>query len=81
MMNDERKNMYAEASRKAGEIARANRRQEWEDLKEEILMVFGNDIKKTWLEDLDKLETHEERIKYILDRKNLMTRVFYPERG
>ena len=78
MMNEEKKRMYAEASKKAGEIARDNRKA-GEELKEKILEVFGEDLKKTWLEDLETLETQEERIKYVLDRKNLMARVFFPE--
>ena len=78
-MMSEKNKMYAEASKRAGEIARGNRKKEWEELKEEILVVFGEDIKKKWLEDIEELKTHEERIKYVLDRKDLMTRVFYPE--
>lgn len=78
-MLNEKEKMYAEASKRAGEIARANRSKEWKDLKEEILAVFGEDLKKTWIEDLENLETHEERIKYVLDRKNLMAKVFFPE--
>ena len=78
MMNEEKRKMYAEASKRAGEIARDNRK-DGEALKEKILEVFGEDIKKTWIEDLEALETTEERIKYVLDRKNLMARVFFPE--
>lgn len=79
MMNEEKRKMYAEASKRAGEIARESHRKDGEELKEKILDVFGEDFKKTWIEDLEALETTEERIKYVLDRKNLMARVFFPE--
>ena len=79
MMNEERRKMYEEASKRAGEIARANRREEWNDLKDMILDVFGEDLKKTWIQDIEKLETHEERIKYVLEKRNLMAKVFFPE--
>lgn len=78
-MTNEKNKMYEEASKRAGEIARENRRKEWEELKEKIIAVFGEDLKKSWLEDIEELETHEERIKYVLDRKNMMARVFFPE--
>ena len=78
MMN-ERNKMYAEASKRAGEIAREARKKDGEELKEMILEVFGEDMKKTWLEDLEALETQEERIRYVLEKKNLMARVFFPE--
>lgn len=76
-MNEKNK-IYAEAAKRAGQIARESRK-DGEELKEMILEVFGEDLKNTWLKDLESLETHEERIKYVLDRKNLMARVFFPE--
>ena len=79
MTVQEKEKIYEAASKRAGAIARENRTQEWKDLKEEILIVFGEDLKKTWLEDLENLETHEERIRYVLDRKNLMAKVLFPE--
>ena len=78
MTNEERK-MYADASKRAGEMARENRKEEWKDLKDTIFEVYGETLKKQWLEDIEALETHEERIKYVLDRKNLMARAFFPE--
>lgn len=79
MTLQEKEKFYKEASKRAGETARENRTQEWKDLKEEILNVFGEDLKKTWIEDLENLETHEERVRYVLERKNLMAKVFFPE--
>lgn len=79
MMTQEKEKIYKAASERAGEIARENRTKEWKELKEEILTVFGEDLKKTWISDIENLETHEERIRYVLDRKNLMAKVFFPE--
>jgi hypothetical protein len=79
MMTPEKEKIYKAASERAGEIARADRSREWKELKEEILTVFGEDLKKSWLNDIENLETHEERIRYVLERKNLMAKVFFPE--
>lgn len=78
-MTEFQRKKYEEASKEAGRIAREDRKQEWTDLKEKIIDVFSEDLKKTWIKDLEALETHEERIKYVLERRNIMYQAFYPE--